>query len=40
MSDILTGQASTSCGATEACVLLGKKESLRQLRYSTARLQS
>jgi glutamyl-tRNA synthetase len=30
----LTGQASTPCGATEACVLLGKAESLRRLKYS------
>jgi len=34
----LTGQASTPCGATEACVLLGKDESLRRLRYSLGRL--
>ncbi|MDR1562241.1 MAG: glutamate--tRNA ligase [Dysgonamonadaceae bacterium] len=30
----LTGQASTPCGATEACVLLGRKESVRRLQYS------
>ncbi|MDR1372835.1 MAG: glutamate--tRNA ligase [Dysgonamonadaceae bacterium] len=35
----LTGQASTPCGATEACVLLGKEESLRRLRYSASRLK-
>jgi len=33
----LTGQASTPCGATEACVLLGKSESLRRLKYSLER---
>jgi glutamyl-tRNA synthetase len=34
----LTGQASTPCGATEACVLLGKDEALRRLKYSLQRI--
>ncbi|MDR0686536.1 MAG: glutamate--tRNA ligase [Dysgonamonadaceae bacterium] len=33
----LTGQISTPCGATEACVILGRTESVGRLKYSLQR---
>jgi glutamyl-tRNA synthetase len=30
----VTGHASTPCGATEACALIGKEETIRRLKYS------
>jgi glutamyl-tRNA synthetase len=36
----LTGHVSTPCGATEACILLGKKLSLLHLKTSLKRLQT
>jgi glutamyl-tRNA synthetase len=35
----VTGQASTPGGASEICVLIGKDESLRRLRYTLQRLE-
>jgi glutamyl-tRNA synthetase len=34
----LTGHASTPCGATEACVLLGKDEAIKRLKYSMKKI--